>query len=542
MQMQTSFRASKARGFPNVTVKLPRVKTHSSVKGGKMKRFLVLVALALLVTAFAQPKMGGVLRAGMQTDPVGLDPHTTQATATRNMLENVYDTLVMFDSQMQIVPALAESWETSEDGLTWTFTLRQGVTFHDGSALKASDVAFSLNRIKDPALASPRSGDFEVVESVTAPDDSTVVITLTSPFSPLLSKLAQSLNVIVSEAVANANNNDLNNVVVGTGPFTFVEYVPQTKLELAKNPNFWGTDADGNQLPYLDGIIFQFYPEPTARTTAIQTGNADWIEYVPAADVEILRADSNLQVIGGLSNNFRTIYLNVTRPPFDNKLVRQALSYAIDEQAIVDVALFGTGGVAATGTTVPVGQFYAIESSPYNGRDVERAKELLTEAGFADGFEFDLYVTSTYDFLRTPAEIIQSNLAEIGVTVNIVAEDWNVYLPKVLEHDFTATILGESGQSDPDDFLYDVFRTEGGGNLGLYSNPELDALLDQGRQVADQEERKAIYLQAQELILDEAPQIFLFHSAQYEALRSNVKGFEHFPNTSYLGFRTTWLE
>jgi peptide/nickel transport system substrate-binding protein len=507
-----------------------------------MKRFFVLVVLALLATVFAQPKMGGVLRAGMQTDPVGLDPHTTQATATRNMLENVYDTLVMFDSQMQIVPALAESWTTSEDGLTWTFKIRQGITFHDGSVFKASDVAFSLNRIKDPAIASPRSGDFEVIEGVTAPDDATVVITLTKPFSPLLSKLAQSLNVIVSEAVANANNNDLNSVVIGTGPFKFVEYVPQTKMTLEKNPDFWGKDADGNQLPYLDGITFQFYPEPTARTTAIQTGNADWIEYVPAADVEILRADSNLQVIGGLSNNFRSIYLNVTRLPFDNKLVRQAISYAIDEGAIVDVALFGTGGVAATGTTVPVGQFYAIESSPYNGRDVEKAKELLAEAGFADGLEFDLYVTSTYDFLRTPAEIIQSNLAEIGVTVNIVAEDWNVYLPKVLDHDFTATILGESGQSDPDDFLYDVFRTEGGGNLGLYSNADLDALLDQGREIADPEERKVLYTQAQEMILDEAPQVFLFHSAQYEALRSNVKGFEHFPNTSYLGFRTTWLE
>ena len=507
-----------------------------------MKRFLVLLVLSFFVLGFAQPKYGGVLRAGMQTDPVGLDPHTTQATATRNMLENVYDTVVMFNSQMEIVPALAESWTTSEDGLTWTFTIRQGVLFHDGSTLKASDIAFSLNRIKDPAIASPRSGDFEVIESVTAPDDATVVITLTKPFSPLLSKLAQSLNVIVSEAVATANSNDLLNVVVGTGAFTFVEYVPQTKLELAKNPNYWGKDADGNQLPYLDGITFLFYPEPTARTTAVQTGNADWIEYVPAADVDILKADSNLQVIGGLSNNFRTIYLNVTRPPMDNKLVRQALAYTIDEQAIVDVALFGTGGVAATGTTVPVGQYYAIESSPYNGRDIDKAKALLAEAGFAEGLEFDLYVTSTYDFLRTPAEIIQSNLAEIGVKVNIVAEDWSVYLPKVLEHDFTATILGESGQSDPDDFLYDVFRTDGGGNLGLFSNADLDKLLDQGREIADPAQRKALYTQAQEMILDQAPQVFLFHSAQYEALRSNVKGFEHFPNTSYLGFRSTWLE
>ena len=504
-----------------------------------MKRFLFVVLISLASLALAQ-QSGGVLRVGMQTDPVGLDPHSTNATATRNMLENVYDTLVMFDSSLQIVPGLAESWEASEDGLTWTFTLRDGVTFHNGDALTASDVAFSINRIKDPEIASPRSGDFAVVESVEAPDDSTVVITLSEPFSPLLSKLAQSLNVIVSEAVA--TEGDLNETVVGTGPFTFVEYLPQTRLVLEKNPDFWGTDEDGNALPYLDGITFQFYPEPAARTTAVQTGNVDWIEYVPAADVEILEADPNVEVVGGLSANFRSLYLNASREPFDNALVRQALAYAIDKQAIVDIALFGAGGVVATGTTIPAGNFYEAASSPYQTPDVEQARALLEEAGYADGFTFDLYVTSTYDFLRTPAEIIQANLAEIGVTANIVAEDWSIYLPTVQEHNFDATILGESGQSDPDDFLYDVFHTDGGGNFGEYANPELDALLEEGRRVSSQEERGAVYQEAQTLILEEAPHVFLFHSAQYEALQTNVQGFEHFPNTSYLGLRTTWLE
>ena len=505
-----------------------------------MKRFLfALIVLAPFALA-QQP--GGVLNVGMQTDPVGLDPHTTNATATRNMLENVYDTLVMFDSSLQIVPGLAESWEASEDGLTWTFKLRPGVTFHNGDPLRASDVAFSINRIKDPDVASPRSGDFAVVESVTAQGDETVVITLSEPFSPLLSKLAQSLNVIVSEAVTTANNGDLNGAVVGTGPFKFVEYLPQTRLVLEKNENFWGEDAAGNPLPYLDGITFQFYPEPAARTTAVQTGNADWIEYVPAADVAVLEADPNVEVVGGLSANFRSLYLNVTRPPFDNPLVRQALSYAIDEQAVVDLALFGVGGVAATGTTIPAGNYYAVESSPYVGRDVERARELLEEAGYGDGFDFDLYVTSTYDFLRTPAEIIQANLADIGVTANIVAEDWSIYLPTVQEGDFDATILGESGQSDPDDFLFDVFYTGGGGNFGEFTSPELDALLEEGRRASSQEERRRIYEEVQALILEEAPHVFLFHSAQYEALQSYVRGFEHFPNTSYLGLRTTWLE
>ena len=506
-----------------------------------IRRSLVLLAAAVLAAFALAQTPGGVLRVGMQTDPVGLDPHITNATSTRNMLENVYDTLVMFDSSLQIVPGLAESWTASDDGLTWTFTLREGVTFHDGTPLTASDVKFSIERIKDPAIASPRADDFAVVESIETPDDRTVVMHLTEPFSPLLSKLAASLNVIVSQAAVEEFG-DLQENVIGTGPFRVVEYLPQTRMVLERNEDFWGTDADGNALPYLDGIEFVFYPDATARTTAIQTGNADFIEYVPAADVEILRADPSVEVVGGLSANFRSIYFNVERAPFDDVNVRRALSYAIDEQAVVDLALFGTGGVPATGTTIPASNYYGVSDSPYVGRDVVAAREARAASGYPDGFEFDLYVTSTYDFLRTPAEVIQANLAEIGVTANIVAEDWSIYLPKVLEGDFAATILGESGQSDPDDFLFNVFYTDNGGNLGNYSNPELDALLEQGRQVSDQEERRAIYVEAQELILDQAPHVFLFHSSQYEALRQDVRGFEHFPNTSYLGLRTTWLD
>src|SRR5690606_13349811 len=150
---------------------------------------------------------------------------------------------------------------------------------------------------------------------------------------------------------------------------------------------------------------------------------------------------------------FRSIYFNVERPPFDDVNVRRAIAYAIDEQAIVDLALFGTGGVPATGTTLPASNYYGIDSSPYIGRDVEAARAALAASAYPEGFEFDLYVTSTYDFLRTPAEVIQANLAEIGIRANIVAEDWSIYLPKALEGDFAATILGESVQSDPDDFL-----------------------------------------------------------------------------------------
>ncbi len=505
-----------------------------------MRRLATFILTLAFGLALAQPQHGGVLRVGMQTDPVGLDPHLTNATATKNMLENTYDTLVMFNASLEIVPGLAASWEASQDLLQWTFRVRDA-TFHDGAPVTAYDVKYSIERIKDPATASPRSGDFAVVERIDVLDDHTVVFTLSEPFTPLLSFLAMSMNVIVPQHVVEEHG-DLQHVVVGSGPFRFVEYIPQTRLVLERFDDYWGRDADGGALPYLDGITFAFYPDPTARTTAILTGNVDWIEYVPAVDVLTLQADPSVEVVGGLAANYRSLMFNAAVEPFDDYRVRQAFAYAIDKQQVVDLALFGTGGVVATGTTIPAGNFYAIESSPFEVRDLEQARTLLTEAGYPDGFEFDLYITSTYDFLRDPAEIIQANLAEIGVTANIVLEDWSIYLPTFYARDYAATILGFSGQTDPDAFLHTPFFSTSGGNWFNFADDQLDELLSAGRREPDPEVRRDIYLEAQERILELSPMVFLFHSAQYSAQRPEVEGYEHFPNTSYLGFRTTWLQ
>lgn len=505
-----------------------------------MKRALALLFALVLGVAAAQ-QYGGTLRVGMQTDPVGLDPHVSNATATRNMLENTYDTLVMFDSTLAIVPGLAESWEASADALQWTFRIRE-TNWHDGQPVTAQDVVFSINRIKDPATASPRAGNFSVVQSIEATDDRTVVMTLSEPFTPLLAYLAASLNVIVPQHVVEANGGSLQNVVVGSGPFRFVEYLPQTRLVLERFDGYWGRDAAGNQLPYLDGILFTFYPDPTARTTAILTGDVDWVEYVPAVEVPALQANPDVEVTGGLAANYRSLFFNAAVAPFDDFRVRQAFAYAIDKQQIVDLALFGTGGVVAEGTTIPGGNFYAVDATPYDERNVARARELLAEAGFPNGFEFDLYITSTYDFLRDPAEIVQANLAEIGVTANIVLEDWSIFLPNFLAKEYTAAISGTSGQTDPDMFLYTTFHSTSSGNYMNYANADLDALLTRGRQEPDPEVRRQIYLEAQEIVLRDSPQVFLFHSAQYSANRPNVEGYVHFPNTSYLSFRQTWLQ
>ena len=501
------------------------------------------LALALmLVPAVASPASaqtaGGILRAGMQADPVGLDPHITDATATRNQLENVYDTLVAFASNGKIVPSLATGWTTSKDALTWTFRLRPGVVFHNGRALEASDVVFSIERIKAPATKSPRSGDFELIKNISAPNKSTVVIVLSKPYAPLLSKLAFSLNVIVpKEAVAT-----LSTRPVGTGPFTFSEYLPQTRLVLKKNLNYWGKDAKGNKLPYLDGITFSYLPDATARVTALKTGTVDWIEYVPATDIKPLQSNAQVTVVGGPSANYRSLFFNVAQKPLNDYRVRRAISYAINNQEIVDVALLGTGGLPARGTTLPNGSYYASPDSSYGKPDLVKAKALLAAAGYANGFTLELKVTSTYDFLRAPAEIIQAQLAPLSIKVNITAQEFSVYLPDILKKNYMATILGESGQGDPDDYLYTPFASDSGGNLTNFKDTDVDRLLDQGRSTSDPAARKAIYAQVQKRLVDLSPMVFLYSSTQYEATSKRVQGYQHFPNTSYLGLRTTWLK
>ena len=510
-----------------------------------MRWLLMLgVALALAVPALAQapgPRYGGTLRAGMQTDPVGLDPHLTTATATRNMMENVYDTAVQVDPTLRIVPGLATSWQTSADGLTWTFTLRGNVKFHNGRALTADDLVYSLNRIRDPKTKSPRASDFSVIDTVTATGPLTVAVRLKQPFSPLLAKLASSLNVIVPHEVVEKDG-DLNTQVVGTGPFRFAEYTPQQHLVLVRSGDFWGYDTTGRRLPYIDRIEFNFYPDAVARTTALRTGNVDWIEYVPSSEVQSLRGDPNVQVVGGLSANFRGLYINNTAAPFNNVKVRQAMAWAVDRKQIVDTALFGVGGVVATGTTIPPGNYYAMAKNVYSKVDVDKGKQLMAEAGFANGVDAELYVTSTYDFLRTPAELVQAQLAKIGIRTKIVAADWSVYLPTVFQKHYTLTILGNSGQADPDDFLYNPFHTGVASNYLNYSDPQFDKLVEQGRAVSGDAQRRAIYQQAQQRLQDTVPMVFLFHSTQYEAMRKNVRGYQHWLNTSYLGLRTTWIQ
>jgi peptide/nickel transport system substrate-binding protein len=518
-----------------------------------MRKLALLLALGLLITIAFQPaglwpaaaqtsgpRYGGTLRLGMQTDPVGLDPHLSTATATKNMMEHVYETLVFVSPEGRFIPGLAESWQTSQDGLTWTFALRRNVKFHNGRAMTADDVVYSINRVRDPNTRSPWIGNFVDVDAVSAADPLTVVFRLKKPFSPLLAKLSAILySAIVPKEVV--DRGEMNVSPTGTGPFRFVGYTPQQRLVLVRSGDYWDVDATGRRLPYLDRLEFVFFPDAVARATAIRTGTVEFIEYVPSSEVRSLRSDPNVVVVGGPSANFRSIYINNAIAPFNNVKVRQALAWSINRKEIIDTALFGVGGIDATGHVIPPGNYFALTRNVYDKPDVDRAKRLLSEAGHPNGVEADFYVTSTYDFLRTPAEVIQAQAARAGIRLKIVAADWSVYLPTVFAKRYTLTILGTSGQTDPDDYLYTNFRTGDRRNFVNFSDATYDKLVEEGQTISNEAQRKRLYEQAQMRLQELVPMVMLFHSTTFEAVRKNVQGFEHQQNQSYLGLRRTWL-
>jgi peptide/nickel transport system substrate-binding protein len=481
-----------------------------------------------------EPKRGGVLKAGLSADPSSLDPHKTTDTTTRNIFENVYDTLVAFDPHGNIVPSLAERWENPDD-TTYVFHLREDVVFHDGSPFTADDVVFSIERIRDPDTGSPWASNFDSVESVTAQDPHTVVFKLKEPFAPFLDNLGLTFIAMMSKE-ALGEDGDASKTIVGTGPFKFVEFIPGQRLRVERNENYWKPG-----LPYLDGIDFIPFPDAVAKVAALRTGSADWIEYVPEADVEALQDDPDITILGGLGTNYRGIYFNTARPPFDDVRVRQAIAWALDRQEIVDVALFGVGGTVLEGGPIPPGNWAHIDYQKYH-QDYDMAKKLLAEAGYPDGFEAEMLVNTNFSEVREPCLVIQQQVKPIGINFTLKMDEWVSYIKEVEDGNYGITCLGNSGKSDPDTYLYQDFHSKVGNNLYNWANPEFDALVEEGRRTLDQDKRYEIYEKAQNILIEEVPVAFTFASNQYEAMRADVKGYQHWTNTSYLGLATTWLD
>lgn len=453
-------------------------------------------------------------------DAKSLDPHATNDQPSSRVMKQIYNTLVASTVDMEIVPALAESWE-SIDELTWEFKLASGVKFHNGEEFKASDVKFTYDRM----LASPSvSHILGPVTEIKVVDDYTVQIITSEPFAPLLSHLTHTASSILNEKAVTASGEDYGQEPVGTGPFAFDNWQSGDRITLkAFEDYFQGASK-------VKTVVFRNVPEGTNRTVGLETGEIDIAYDVEPIDKNLVMDNAGLELIEGPSLSSQYLGFNTRKAPFDNVKVRQAINYAVNVQEIIDVVLEGAGEVAKSPLMELI--FGSNEDIQGYSHDVEKAKELLKEAGFENGFKTSIWTNDNPVRVRI-AEIVQAQLKEIGIEANIEVVEWGAFLDRTSAGEHDMFILGwTTVTGDADYGLYALYHSSQHGDAGnrfFYTNPEVDKLLDIGKTEVDTDKRLAAYKEAQEIIVADAPQLFLYFQTQNVGENKAIKGFQLHP-------------
>jgi peptide/nickel transport system substrate-binding protein len=488
-----------------------------------------------------EPKPGGVLRVATSTDPVGLDPMISSAYSTALITEHVYGSLMQYDKELnEVLPDLAESVDISDDRLLYTFHLREGVLWHDGQPFTADDVKFSMERQKNPDTGSPNAYMYAEVAEVTAVDPLTVEVRFNKVQGPFLAFMSSPWASMVPKHVVEEHG-DLQTVMVGTGPFKFVSYTPGSSVKMVKNPDYY---VEGQ--PLVDEMEIVFITDPTSRLNAVISKQVDLTQDLAKKDYQQLSAMPGVQTIALESGscNWDYIGMNCTKAPFDNPLVREAVAHAINRQAIADNVMFGLAIPLTGGILPPWSWAYTEGLELYSPTpDVEQAKALLAEAGFADGFETTIKVSPAYPDLASQAAIDQEALRAVGINAQIVNLEWGTFINDVFgNHDFDMQVCGWGGPFiDPDEFLYPEFHSDQGFNPHLFADPEVDALLEEGRTTFEREGRAEVYAKVQELIFTLAPIAATTNNRLVQAQQDYVQGFTPLPTGMMRWVREVWL-
>ncbi len=504
---------------------------------------LLIAAFVLLLSGFAAapslaqtPTPGGTLIVAQNADISGFDPHTLPGFPTVRALGLIYDTLVTVDANLKVIPALAESWKFSDDGLSLTLNLRKGVKFHGGQDFTSADVKYTLSRIQDAKTKALVSSNFVTVKSVDTPDANTAVITLSQPNVSILTALTDPNAAIVSASSAGKDLTDKANVN-GTGPFKFESWEPNQRLVLAANKSYWQQG-----LPFLDKIEIRVIPEEASILAALRAGEVNFAVLNDPSIATQIKSGSGLTLMRTTALAYHVLQLNSTHKPLTDQKVRQALSCAIDRQQVVDTAALGEGKVNGP-NTIPLYAPAAITDLPCYKPDLAKAKQLLSDAGQASGFTFTAIVAAQEPPTGVnEAQNIADQLSKIGVTMKIETLDLDTYVKRWLAADFDAAIALNGGRADPHLMFIRYWSRKGNLNkVAAYTDSTLDDLLAQGQKETDPQKRVTIYQNFATHLVDAAPWIWLYAGYEYRAMQDNVQGYVATPLVSIAYLRQTWL-
>ena len=464
-----------------------------------------------------EPVKGGEITVGIAQDlDDSLDPHQTVAAGTREVLFNIFEGLVKPNSDGEMIPAVAEKYTLSEDGTTYTFTLREGVKFHNGQTVTAEDVVYSINRCAavPEGQEKPLVAAFSAVKSVEALDEKTVAVTIAQRDLEFISYM--------TAAIIPADYENQDTAPVGTGPFKFVSRTPQQDFVMERFEDYWGAPA------WLDKVTYKICENADALVMNLNGGSIDLCAHLTSAQASQL--NQSFQVLEGTMNLVQAIYLNNQAKPFDNQLVRQALCYAIDRQGIMDMVADGHGTAVGSSIYPAFTKYFLPELVDKYPHDVAKAKELLAQAGYPDGFDMTISVPNNYQPHMDTAEVVAEQLREAGINVTIQPVEWSTWLDTIYNgRQFQATVVGVDAANMPARAMLERFPSDYGKNFINYNNPAYDALFQQAINAQDEATQTDLYKQMETMLADTAANVYIQDLCDLVAMRQDLGGLKFYP-------------
>lgn len=479
---------------------------------------LVCTALTIALGACSGDKAGensSQITIGIPQDiEDSLDPHKAVAAGTKEVLFNLFEGLVNPDSEGNLYDAVAESHAISEDGKVYTFTLRDGVKFHDGSTVTAQDVKYSLDKCADTDNGDPLVPAYSAIESVDIIDAKTVEVVLKEPDTDFLPYL--------TAAIIPKDNANPDTSPIGTGPYKYVSRSPQENIVLEKFGDYWGTPAN------IEHVTLKIIANADTIVTSLNGGSIDMFARISQPQAQQLSDSFN--VLEGTMNLVQAMYLNHEKEPFDDVRVRKALCYAVDPQGIMDMVSDGKGTQIGSSMFPAFGKYYIEELNDLYPSNAEKAKELLAEAGYADGFSFTLTVPSNYQQHIDTAQVLAQQLKQIGVTADIQLTEWDSWLSDVYtDRNYEATVVGVDASSLTAAALLERFTSTAGNNFINYSNEAFDEAFANAKKSVDDTEKTAYYKECEEILAQDAANVYIQDLPSFVAINKKYGGYEFYP-------------